>query len=746
MKRIISVILSLAMILSYMPAMAFATDDVPASDEATEPVELEEQADAPEEIVEEQVPVVANEEFYEGEDGGFDGDGGYDDGYVDEEPNYIFIEPDYYEDHEDDVFYGHIPGEEVELPDMTIGDIDGVKFEWYTVEIIKDEDGCESSVPADKPFLVTDTPSITATITAKHHNFQCVAERLDEDGNVIQRDNAWYHFDMRLALPTDCEKDIYVTPGQSAQLSVDLGAGVQVLDWNKVLGCEYNEATEEEEYIYEPIAGIKGASVAYKPDMGDSEVACRVKCVEDGEEIIEYVHFNIHCSYVRSLELSCSPENCIEWDRPAAFVEAGETATIEANCDVDPEVPVEYQWYVSRDDYPYPPEWVWYNDSYGEPESMDDFVAIDGANSSVLEITPDKSVYVKCVVTSCYNGTPISVSEDAYIWAPRYYGKNLTLDDDVAVVSSEGYQYVTFTAPETGYYVFSAAAQGTPDPELKPLISYIKGNYSTFFTRYYDWDEEAEQESEIPTYPSFMLRLNQNEEFKLYVTELGGIDGEQLERTFALHAEYIGDEYECDHETDYYCVGRVEPTCTEPGCSGDLVCTMCGEVVRESRELPAEHMAKKLNVRATCDKPGTSGRCVCSVCGEVLEEGVEVPALGHKYGTAKVTKAATALAKGMKVSTCERCGGTKSTSIAKLTPTIKLSAKSKKIKKRKSYKLKISNMAKGDYVKSVKANSRVKIKKISKTCYKITGKKRGKAKVTVTLASGKKAVCKVTVK
>ena len=120
----------------------------------------------------------------------------------------------------------------------------------------------------------------------------------------------------------------------------------------------------------------------------------------------------------------------------------------------------------------------------------------------------------------------------------------------------------------------------------------------------------------------------------------------------------------------------------------------------------------------------------------------------HTWSSWNITKKATCLAIGLKRRTCSGCGQSQSQKIAKLSATVKLSASKKTLKKKKSYTLKITKLAAGDSVISVKASKKslVKIKKIKKNQYKITAKKKGKTYVTVTLKSGKKAKCKITVK
>ena len=120
----------------------------------------------------------------------------------------------------------------------------------------------------------------------------------------------------------------------------------------------------------------------------------------------------------------------------------------------------------------------------------------------------------------------------------------------------------------------------------------------------------------------------------------------------------------------------------------------------------------------------------------------------HDFSNWKITKAATALAKGTEVRTCSHCKTQQKADIAKLKATIKLSATKKTIKKNKSFVLKIYNLAKGDSVKSVTSSKSryVKVKKIGTNKYKIVGKKKGKSIIAVKLKSGKTAKCKVTVK
>ncbi len=100
----------------------------------------------------------------------------------------------------------------------------------------------------------------------------------------------------------------------------------------------------------------------------------------------------------------------------------------------------------------------------------------------------------------------------------------------------------------------------------------------------------------------------------------------------------------------------VEPTCTETGYSGDVWCLDCGELVEEGIVLemtdhhyvdgeciycgagdpevePCNHENTELTgaVEPTCTEPGYTGDIWCLDCHEQVEEGTVIAALGHDY-------------------------------------------------------------------------------------------------------------------
>ncbi len=74
----------------------------------------------------------------------------------------------------------------------------------------------------------------------------------------------------------------------------------------------------------------------------------------------------------------------------------------------------------------------------------------------------------------------------------------------------------------------------------------------------------------------------------------------------------------------------VEPTCTKPGKTGRVYCSVCGYTITASTTIPAtEHTpTNEEDVQPTCVKPGKIGRVYCSVCGYTLAPSEVIPATG----------------------------------------------------------------------------------------------------------------------
>lgn len=227
----------------------------------------------------------------------------------------------------------------------------------------------------------------------------------------------------------------------------------------------------------------------------------------------------------------------------------------------------------------------------------------------------------------------------------------------------------------------------------------------------------------------------------------------------------------------------VNPTCEFAGYTGDIYCCDCDCMIKEGKNIEKEdhvwnkgsitrkatctsvgiityqcancsekrtEKVSKLNhqkvidkgKKATCAECGLTEGSHCLMCGEIIEKQVEIsPISNHKFGVWKTQKPATVFKKGKKMRKCAICGKNEYKTIAKLTPTIKLSKTKVKLRKGETICIKVTKLAKGDAVASWKTSDK-KIALISGSG-KIKAVKKGKALVIVTLKSGKKV--KVTV-
>lgn len=148
-------------------------------------------------------------------------------------------------------------------------------------------------------------------------------------------------------------------------------------------------------------------------------------------------------------------------------------------------------------------------------------------------------------------------------------------------------------------------------------------------------------------------------------------------------------------------------------------------------------------IDADCLNEGYDSRW-CNNCGKYEKRNTKVNKKAHEWSSWWATKSATALRKGTKTRTCYTCQVKQTKSIPKLKASIKLSATKKTIKKGKSYALKVTKKTYGDKISKYTSNNK-KVATVNKKG-KIVAKKKGKAKITVTMKSGCKKTCIITVK
>ncbi|MGN8765279.1 Ig-like domain-containing protein [Blautia massiliensis (ex Liu et al. 2021)] len=223
----------------------------------------------------------------------------------------------------------------------------------------------------------------------------------------------------------------------------------------------------------------------------------------------------------------------------------------------------------------------------------------------------------------------------------------------------------------------------------------------------YDYDDEAWNMQKVSGQELPIMTRKSEDNTRLALSAMRKNKNGEWERLVRKHFE-IG-ENSSKHSHSWKAVKTVQATCTSKGSRTDK-CTSCDGV--RTVTLPAKHTAvKDAAVAATVFKAGKKEGSHCKVCGKVLR---------------------------------------KQASVAKLKPTISLTASSLKMKAGQSTTaFKAAGLAKGDYVTKVTSGNTgiVKVSSVTKKgTFRLTaGKKAGSTTVKVILASKKSASFKVTV-
>lgn len=170
-------------------------------------------------------------------------------------------------------------------------------------------------------------------------------------------------------------------------------------------------------------------------------------------------------------------------------------------------------------------------------------------------------------------------------------------------------------------------------------------------------------------------------------------------------------------------------------------CTICGDV--EEKTVPDHAWSDwQAENEPSCAYEGSETR-FCAVCHTV--ETQSIPATGnHQWSSWYTVAGATIYNAGAQWHYCMECGLEQTGSIARLSPFASFTQSKYTVYKGSSMQMgSVLGMANGDSVKSWKT-SKKKVVSITKGG-KIKAKKKGTAKITVTLSSGKKATCTIKV-
>lgn len=189
-------------------------------------------------------------------------------------------------------------------------------------------------------------------------------------------------------------------------------------------------------------------------------------------------------------------------------------------------------------------------------------------------------------------------------------------------------------------------------------------------------------------------------------------------------------------------------TCKEEGYTGDTYCVTCGKKLAVGKMIAkTDHDWTITEIPATCEQDGVR-TYTCDICHTTKSEPIK--AIGHSYGAWTTTKEATVSSKAEHKRICSTCGKEEITTYGeKLRPTISMNATSLKLKKKQTTKkFTVTGLAKSDYITSWTSSNK-KIVTVTGnqngTCKIKAGNKTGKAKITITLASGLKKTINVTI-
>ena len=190
-------------------------------------------------------------------------------------------------------------------------------------------------------------------------------------------------------------------------------------------------------------------------------------------------------------------------------------------------------------------------------------------------------------------------------------------------------------------------------------------------------------------------------------------------------------------------------TCESEGYTGDTYCTTCNKKLKDGQTIPkTDHNWTIKETPATCESDG-SRTYTCDTCKETKTESIK--ATGHSYGAWITTQAATVFSPEQQKRTCSKCNKEETRINGnKLSPTIRINATSLKLKKKQSTgRFIVTGLANGDYIQSWTSSNKKLITITGNktgTCKIKAANKTGKAKITITLASGLKKTINVTIK
>ena len=136
-------------------------------------------------------------------------------------------------------------------------------------------------------------------------------------------------------------------------------------------------------------------------------------------------------------------------------------------------------------------------------------------------------------------------------------------------------------------------------------------------------------------------------------------------RTYTAVTVFRGVEYVSTYDQVVAAKGHkkvvtIQPqvaTCTEPGHTAEVMCTVCNEVLNPCEPVPAAGHNTYARIKAkaaTCTEDGRTAELKCLTCGTITQVSEVIPATGHDYQIERVVDR-TCTADGYTVYTCANC-------------------------------------------------------------------------------------------
>ena len=187
-------------------------------------------------------------------------------------------------------------------------------------------------------------------------------------------------------------------------------------------------------------------------------------------------------------------------------------------------------------------------------------------------------------------------------------------------------------------------------------------------------------------------------------------------------------------------------TVTALSCGVATITANAPGVTSDSAGFTVNHLEQVIPaVAPSCTEPGLSEGVTCTVCNAVLAEQQPVPAVGHAFGDWTITQQPTLTQAGSRVRSCTLCGTQETEAIPAITPKLEMSKTSVKLAKTKNAGILVS-VAEGDSFMAQSSDRKIAKVSIEGDSLIIKAQKTaGTAIITVRTGSGLKAAVTVTV-